>query len=185
MQSQNNPAFTANTRTGKAITCAIVIAFTAAFYLMYLTAVLVVRQTLLLAILEARSQTGAALALGLAFDFVSLGILWRYLSPAKVFRFLLGGAEAIASQHLQAWRGGHRFLPLFVPLSPVFTAILVLAVAVVIARRMEGHKVRPKPAPPAAMDADALTREAIANRQLLLTSPCDESNGHSLMSDGN
>ncbi len=182
MQSQNNPAFTANTRTGKAITCAIVIAFTAGFYLMYLTAVIVVRQTLLLAVLESRSQTAAALVLGFAFDFVALGILWRYLTPPKVFRFLHTGAEEIASPHVQAWRRGHRLLPL----SPVFALILIGAVTAVVVRTSERYNVRPRRAPAAAVDSDTMIREAIANGQLLMsTSRCDESNDHSPMSDGN
>ena len=177
MRTEKKLTFTARTRTGKAITCAVVVAFTAAFYLMYLTAVLVVRQTLLLAVLESRSQTAAALVLGFAFDFVALGILWRYLTPPKVFRFLHTGAEEIASPYIRAWRRGRRLLPL----SPVFALILIAAVSVAVLRRIERYNVRPRPAPA----ADAMIREAIANGQLLMsTSPCNESNDHSPMADG-
>jgi hypothetical protein len=181
MRSQNNTAFTARTRTGKAITCAVVVAFTAAFYFMYLTAFTFARQ-ILLAVLWWKFQAGTAVVLGLAFDLLALGVLWRYLTPARVFRFWHRGAEELASPHIQAWGRGHRIAPL----SPVFALILVAVVSVAWLRRMERHNVRPRPAPAVARDSDAMIREAIANGQLLMsTSPCNESNDHSPMADGN
>ncbi len=174
MRTENNLTFTATTRTGKAITCAVVVAFTAAFYFMYLTAFTFARP-ILLAVLAWKFQAGTAVVLGLAFDLLALGILWRYITPARVFRFW-------HRAHTQAWRRGHRLLAL----SPVFALILIVAVTAVVVRTSERYNVRPRPAPAVAVDSDAMIREAIANGQLLMpTSPCNESNDHSPMADGN
>jgi len=181
MRTEKKLTFTATTRAGKAITCAVVVAFTAAFYFMYLTAFTFARQ-ILLAVLAWKFQTGTAVVLGLAFDLLALGVLWRYLTPARVFRFWHRGAEELASPHIQAWRRGHRVLPISVALLPVFIAILPLGITAIVER----HNVRPRPAPAVARDSDAMIREAIANGQLLMsTSPCNESNDHYPMADGN
>ena len=181
MRSQNNTAFTARTRTGKAITCAVVLAFTAAFYFIYLTAFIFTRP-ILLAVLAWKFQAGTAVVLGLAFELLAFGVLWRYFTPARVFRFWHKGAEELASPHIEAWRRGHRVLPLTVAFSPVFIGILALGITAIVER----HNVRPRPAPAVARDSDAMIREAIANGQLVLPeSPCGQSSHRSLMSDGN
>src|SRR5260370_26536427 len=181
MRTEKKLTFTATTRTGKAITCAVVLAFTAAFYFMYLTAFIFARP-ILLAVLAWKFQAGTAVVLGLAFDLLALGVLWRYLTPTRVFRFWHRGAEELASPHIQAWGRGHRVLPLSVAFLPVFIAILPLGITAIVER----HNVRPRPAPAVARDSDAMIREAIANGQLVLPeSPCGQSSHRSLMSDGN
>jgi len=181
MRTEKKLTFTATTRTGKAITCAVVIAFTAAFYFMYLTAFTFARQ-ILLVVLWWKFQAGTAVVLGLAFDLLALGVLWRYLTPARVFRFWHRGAEELASPHIQAWGRGHRIAPL----SPVFALILVAVVSVAWLRRMERHNVRPRPAPAAAVFDAARIENNISDGPLLpSTSPCVQPNGHSLRSDGN
>src|SRR5260370_36135059 len=158
MRTEKKLTFTATTRTGKAITCAVVLAFTAAFYFMYLTAFIFARP-ILLAVLAWKFQAGTAVVLGLAFDLLALGVLWRYLTPTRVFRFWHRGAEELASPHIQAWGRGHRIAPLF----PVLALILGAVVSVAWLIRMERHNVRPRPAPAVARDSDAMIREAIAN----------------------
>ncbi len=181
MRTEKKLTFTATTRTGKAITCAVVIAFTAAFYFMYLTAFTFARQ-ILLAVLWWKFQAGTAVVLGLAFDLLALGVLWRYLTPARVFRFWHRGAEELASPHIQVWGRGHRIAPL----SPVFALILVAVISVAWLRRMERHNVRPRPAPAAAVFDAARIENNISDGPLLpSTSPCVQPNGHSLRSDGN
>src|SRR5260370_5074628 len=146
MRTEKKLTFTATTRTGKAITCAVVLAFTAAFYFMYLTAFIFARP-ILLAVLAWKFQAGTAVVLGLAFDLLALGVLWRYLTPAKVFRFWHRGAEELASPHIQAWGRGHRIAPLF----PVFALILVAVVSVAWLGRMEPRNASPRPPTAAAV----------------------------------
>jgi hypothetical protein len=93
MRSQNHTAFAAKTRTGKAITCAIVIAFTAAFYLIYLTAFLVVKDIFRTAVEWWEFQLQTRLVLGLAFDLLILGVLWRYLTLQMSSAFSIGALK--------------------------------------------------------------------------------------------
>jgi NADH:ubiquinone oxidoreductase subunit 5 (subunit L)/multisubunit Na+/H+ antiporter MnhA subunit len=184
MRTEKKLTFTATTRTGKAITCAVVVAFIAAFYFFYFTIFLGVKEVFHEPV-EVRAFEpflNTKVVLELAFDLLALGVLWRYLTPARVFRFFHKVAEEMASPHIQAWGRGHRIVPLF----PVFALILGAVVSVAWLRRMERHNVRPRPAPAVARDSDAMIREAIANEQLLMsTSPCNESNDHYPMADGN
>lgn len=41
----------------------------------------------------------------LAFELVALGVLWRYLTPKRVYRYWLVPIKEIASPFVQSWKG--------------------------------------------------------------------------------
>lgn len=46
-----------------------------------------------------------AITARLAFEFVALGVLWRYLTPMRVYRFWQAPIIELASPFVQSWKG--------------------------------------------------------------------------------
>lgn len=152
---------------GKVLTCATAIAFTAAFYWLYIQLYLIVGQVFQDGPDEQRfNMTGSGITIGLAFNLVALGLLWRYLTPMRVCRFWQQCAEEISSPYVQAWKRGHRLIPALA--ISVIVGIFVLPPAAVVVIGNHIHK--PGPAHPIGTHFAAPP----PNYELPQLIPCDQ-----------
>ena len=90
--------------------CTFAASMTAFFYWIYFQIFLVVHDLFpvpdsLLASLTDEWGDHWTIAARLAFELVALGVLWRYLTPMRVYRFWQAPIIELASPFVQSWKG--------------------------------------------------------------------------------
>src|SRR5438105_1052179 len=132
-------------KAGKVLICAAAIAFTAMFYWLYIALYLTVGVVFHDGYEWRFSMPGSGITIGLAFDLVALGVLWRYLTPIRVCRFWQRGVEEIVRPYIQAWKRGQKLLAalaISATVSVMVSPFVITAALIAIDR----HKDKSKPA---------------------------------------
>ena len=161
-------------KAGKVLICATAIALTAVFYWLYIMLYLTVGLAFHDGFEWRFSLPGSGITIGLAFDLVALGVLWRYLTPIRVCRFWQRGVEEIVRPYIQAWKRGQKLLAalaISVMVSPFVITAAVIAVVI--------HNDKSRPA-----RASAAQFASPPDYELGAVIPCDQSDVSSTSSDG-
>jgi hypothetical protein len=103
----------------------------------------------------------------LAFELVALGVLWRYLTPKRVYRYWLVPIKEVASPFVQSWKGVAKTLVTIV-------CFFCLSVGAPIALIRLYDYYRPRTPHSSHLNDDELLREAIRQGPVLSSSatPC-------------
>jgi len=164
----------ADSETGKAgrvLICAAAIAFTAMFYCLYIALYLTVGVVFHDGYEWRFSLPDSGIIIGLAFDLVALGVLWRYLTPLRVCRFWQRRVEEIVRPYIQAWKRGKKLLAISAMLSPFVITAAVIAVVI--------HNDKSRPA-----RTSAAQFASPPDYELGVVIPCDQTDVSSTSSDG-
>jgi hypothetical protein len=159
----------------------VALAATAAFYAFYFSVVIDI-QTIFFAGATSVFWNNRWITASVGFDFLALGLLWRYWTIPRVLRFCLRAIHEVSLPFWFAWARGRRALAL----SPVFALILFAAIGVAAFRKLERYNVKPGRTQATAVLEPARIENNILNGPSLMgTSPCDQSTAPFIKSDGN
>jgi hypothetical protein len=163
--------------------CVVAIAATAAFYAFYFSVVIDI-QAIFFAGATSVFLDNRWITASVVFDFLALGLLWRYWTIPRVLRFCLRAIHEVSLPFWFAWRVGRRALAL----SPLCALIVFAAVGVAVFRKLDRYNARPRHAPATIQNLsdDGLVLKAIRETPSLMgTSPCDQSSAPFIRTDGN
>lgn len=160
--------------TASLFTSALAVLLTAVYCWMYIYAFLWVREMLPDASEAEALLNGPSITVRLVFDFVALGVLWRYVTPMRVCRYLQRAfrefGKEVISPPIRAWKRGERLIPalaISLMVSVICSPLIVTAVLIGI------QSYHGKPAPRTRPGFADLTLVAIQDSRLI--DPCGQS----------